>query len=195
MYPEKTLGSIYLALKLSCPAYRLCPVLPVEISVTFCKSWFNSVFFISVNCLESPKLDVPQCCVLIDFRTPSQWDKSAYLGCVPQTNLPWESHKVSTGLQWEPSLVVSCTHFCTRLVHILDAVKWVSAGFCGWGQRAVSTWQPPLRYFVCALGSSFPGTSSFDCRKGTTWKASALLGHRICGPLCWPWQAPPCPQS
>lgn len=49
-------------------------------------------------------------------------------------------------------------------------------------------------YFMCSLHSSFPGTSSFDCRKGKTWKASALLGHRTCGLLCWPWQAPPCPR-
>lgn len=136
MYPERTLSSVSFALKLAYPAYSLCPVLSVEVSDTFWKSWCNSVFFISINCLESPKLDAPQCCMLIDFRTPSQWDKSAYLGCVPQTNLLRESRKVSTGLQWEPSLVVSYTHFCTRLAHILEAVKWVSAGFCGWGQKA-----------------------------------------------------------
>lgn len=194
MYPEKTLGSIYLALKLSCPACscRLCPVLPVEISATFWKSWYNSVFFIRINCLESPKLSVV---CSPDFRTHSQWDKSAYLVCVCQTDLLRESRKVSTGLQWEPSLVVSCAHFCTRLAHILEAVKWVSAGFCGWGQKAVSMWQLLLRYFLCFLYSSFPGTSSFDYRKGKTWKASVLLGHRTCGLLCWPWQAPPCLQS
>lgn len=101
MYPKKTLGSISLALKLPCPAYRLCPVLPVEISATFWKSLCNSVFFISINRLESPKLLGESLSVVCspDFRTPSQWDKSAYLVCVRQTNLFQESRKVSTGLQ------------------------------------------------------------------------------------------------